>query len=126
MKGRHFIIAVLVSLALGAELSASPAKTKTLTAKQAHNHAGELARVCGQVASAHFAYRTRGQPTFLNFGRTYPHQVFTAIIWGTDRAKFGQPEKRYLSKRLCVTGVIRLYRGQPDMNLSDPKQVEVK
>ena len=43
-----------------------------LSAKEAKDHVGEQAKVCGVVASAHFAYRSKGSPTFLNLDEPYP------------------------------------------------------
>lgn len=107
-------------------LAARPAKTKTITAEQAKDHVGETVTVCGQVASVHYAYKTGGHPTFLNLDEPYPHQIFTAVIWGKDRPKFGAPEKQYRHKHVCVKGLISVYRGQPDMTLRDPKQIKAK
>jgi hypothetical protein len=73
--------------------------------------------------SAHFSERADTQPTFLNLDRPYPDQVFTLVIFGHDRAKFGAPEKTLLRQRVCATGVIRLYRGRPEMVLDDPSQL---
>jgi len=42
--------------------------------------------VCGKAASAHYADRRKGQPTFLNLGEPYPHEVFTVVIWATTAA----------------------------------------
>jgi len=126
VKGRSILVAFLVCLAASASLAASPAKTKTITAEQAKRHIGETAKVCGQVVSPHYAYKTGGHPTFLNFDRPYPHQVFTAVIWGSDRAKFGEPEKQYRNKHICVTGFISVFKGQPEMVLHSPRQVKEK
>ena len=126
MKLRRLVVVLLVCLAAYAPLPARPRKAQTITAQQAKKHIGETARVCGQVASVHLTFRTRGQPTFLNLSKPYPHQVFAAVIWGLDRGKFGDPEQRYLSRRICVTGLITVYRGQPEMVLKDPKQVTAK
>jgi len=60
--------------------------------------------VCGKAASAHYADRRKGQPTFLNLGEPYPHEVFTVVIWGNDRSKFGAPERKYRDVRIGVTG----------------------
>jgi DNA/RNA endonuclease YhcR with UshA esterase domain len=95
-----------------------------LTPEDAAKHVGENATVCGTVASAHYAPRTRSQPTFLNLDKPYPNQIFTAVIFGSDRAKFGEPETTLQGKRICVTGTIRLYRGKPEIILNDPKQLE--
>jgi len=110
----HRIAFALVALwaasaeAWGADASPSPA--------------GEAATVCGVVASAHYAASARGQPTFLDFGKPHPNEEFTAVIFGDDRAKFGQPE-RLRGKRVCVTGTIELYRGKPEIILHDPRQL---
>ena len=126
MKGRRFPVVFLVCLVASVSLAARPAKTHTITAEQAKDHIGETAKVCGQVVSARLAFRTRGQPTYLNLDKPYPHQVFTAIIWGLDRGKFGDPQQSYLNKHICVTGRITVYRGQPEMVLHNPKQIREK
>jgi hypothetical protein len=85
-KAFHFLGLVI--------LAALPAQAqKTLTPIEAKDHIGESATVCGEVASTRYASRTRGSPTFMNLAKPYPNQVFTALIWGTDRPKFGEPEE---------------------------------
>jgi DNA/RNA endonuclease YhcR with UshA esterase domain len=95
----------------------------SLTPEEAPGHIGENATVCGMVVSGMYAAQSRGQPTFLNFGKPYPNQPFTAVIWGSDRSKFGMPETSLRGKQVCVTGQIRLYRGKAEVILSDPNQV---
>jgi len=107
-------------------IAARPANPQIITARQAKDHIGETAKVCGQVVSVPLAFKTRGQPTYLNFEKPYPNQVFTAVIWGLDRGKFGDPQQRYLNKRICVTGRIKAYRGQPEIVLHSPTQVTEK
>ena len=126
MKGRSLSIPVLLLLMACASLFARPRKAPTIAPEQAQAHVGETVEVCGQVARVHLAFKTRGQPTFIDFVRPYPHAPFTAVIWGLDRGKFGDPHQQYLNKRVCVTGPIRLYRGQPEIILHSPKQVKVK
>jgi hypothetical protein len=109
----------LVALLFAPVLSAQ----KKVTTAEAKDHIGETATVCGQVASARFASSTRGRPTFLNLDKPYPSQIFTALIWGENRAKFGKPEDDYRNKRVCVTGKITEYRGAPEIVVSEPEQV---
>jgi hypothetical protein len=97
-----------------------------ISASEARNHIGEYAKVCGQVASSHFAYRSRGSPTFINLDRPYPNQVFTVVIWAEDRSKFGTPEERYANRPICVTGTVQAYRGIPEIIVRDPSQVETR
>jgi len=102
------------------------AQGKHFSAADAKDHIGEKATVCGKVVSAHYAARSRGQPTFLNLDEPYPRQIFTIVIWGSDRQKFGEPEEKYLDKNVCVTGKITSYRGIPEIVVSQPRQIEVE
>lgn len=95
----------------------------SLTPEEASKHVGQTATVCGTVASANYAARSRGQPTFLNLDQPYPHAIFTAVIWGENRAAFGQPEQILLGKHVCVTGAIQLYRGEPEVILQSASQL---
>ena len=52
----------------------------------------------------------------------YPRQVFTVLIWGSDRTKFGRPETMR-GQRVCVTGRVELFGGAPEMVLSNPDQL---
>jgi hypothetical protein len=52
-----------------------------------------------------------------------PGQIFTIVIWGEDRGKFGALEETYRGKHACVTGKIGEYRGMPEIIASDPKQL---
>jgi hypothetical protein len=99
------------------------AQTSKITALEAKDHIGEVRTVCGKVASTHFAARSKGQPTFLNLDEPYPKEIFTILIWGSDRAKFGEPETKYQDARVCVTGKITSYRGTPEIVATEPAQI---
>jgi len=98
----------------------------SISAAEAKNHVGEKAVVCGKVASAHYASKSRGNPTFINFDKPYPNEIFTLLIWGSDRSKFGNPELDYVDKRMCVTGKISDYKGIPEIVASEPSQIKVQ
>ena len=69
---------------------------------------------------------SKGQPTFLDFDKPYPEETFAAVIWAADRAKFRTSESALLGKQVCVTGVIQLFRGRPEVILRDPSQLTQK
>jgi hypothetical protein len=115
----------LVSLCLFAA-SGVQAQTGHVTAAEAKNHIGEKATVCGKVVSTHFAPSSKGQPTFLNLDEPYPKEIFTILIWGSERPKFGQPEETYRDKGVCVTGKITSHRGVPEIVASDPSQIDIR
>ena len=97
----------------------------TYRANEAADHVGESAIVCGKVASTAYASRVRGKPTFLNLEKPYPNQLFTVVIWGSNRAKFAfSPEVRFRDARICVAGLIEEYRGVSQIEVADPEQID--
>jgi hypothetical protein len=117
---RWFVLPILAGL-----LALPTLAQKKLSAPEAKEHFGETATVCGQVVSARYANSTKGQPTFLNLDKPYPSQVFTVVIWGNNRSKFGTPENDYKGKRICVSGKIAAYAGLPEIVVDDPKQIKI-
>jgi hypothetical protein len=113
---RPFIFTMLAAWPIAAH-------TAPLNPEEAATHVGENATVCGLVSSARYAAQATAAPTFLDFGRAYPNQSFTAIIFGADRTKFGAPEISLSEKQVCVEGKIFLYQGKPEIILRDPKQI---
>jgi DNA/RNA endonuclease YhcR with UshA esterase domain len=99
---------------------------KKLAASEAKDHFGETATVCGEVVSARYAASSKGEPTFLNLDKPYPSQIFTVVIWGENRSKFGKPEEDYKGKRICVSGKISAYAGSPEIIATEPKQINVE
>jgi micrococcal nuclease len=97
-----------------------------ISAAEAKNHVGERATVCGVVASTHYAAMSRGNPTFINLDKPYPDQIFTVLIWGSDRPKFGDPEERYRNKRICATGEIADYKGVPEIVAYEASQIKIQ
>ena len=104
-------------------LWASSAKAADLRPEDAASHIGETATVCGLVVSAKFEAHARAQPTLLDLGKSYPHAIFTAVIYRDHRSKFGTPETSLRGKRICVTGQISDYHGKPEIVLTDPSQL---
>ncbi|MCI0626502.1 MAG: DNA-binding protein [Acidobacteria bacterium] len=117
--------AVFIALALLLTAVGSSAQKK-LTAAEARNHVGEEATVCGVIASARYVASSRGQPTFLNLDKPYPSQIFTIVIWGRNRGKFGKPEVNYKDKRICIAGTIESFRGVAQTEAKEPSQITVE
>src|ERR1700722_14894911 len=99
------------------------ARAASLGPEEAADHVGETTTVCGLVASPSYLPQAPQSPTFLDLGKPFPNQIFSAIIFGTDRPKFGTPEISMRDKSICVRGTIFLYQGKPKMLLHDPKQL---
>lgn len=116
----------ILVLALALPLFGSAPQKGNITTREAKDHIGQVETVCGKVVSAHYAARSKGQPTFMNLDEPYPHEIFTTVIWGSDRSKFAAPESKYQDARVCVTGKVTMYRGAPEIVASEPSQIEIQ
>ncbi len=120
------LLCLIVALALVLVMIQPALAQKKLTAAEAKDHVGETATVCGIVVSTRYAASTKGQPTFLNLDKSYPNQIFTIVVWGSDRSKFGRPEVEYNEKQICITGKIAEYRGVPEIVAADRGQITIE
>ena len=103
------------------------ASNNAISASQASKHIGESKTVCGKVVDSKYSTKSRGAPTFLNFDRPYPSHPFLVVIWGNDRSNFpSSPERYYLNKEVCVSGLIDSYKGKPQIEAKNKAQVVVK
>lgn len=105
----------LKALFLVLSFAVAPAYARSITAAEAASHVDQRATVCGKIAGVHTAYRSAGQPTFIDLDRAYPNEVFTAVIWGRDRAAVGTVSA--VGHNVCFTGTISSYRGVPQIVL---------
>jgi hypothetical protein len=96
-----------------------------LTPEEAITRVGESATVCGVVASARYAAKSKGDPTFLNLGKPYPQHVFTAIIWGRWRSRFSYQPETLEGRNVCITGTIAAKKGIAEIEVSHPQQIVV-
>ena len=62
---------------------------------------------------------------FINFGRRYPNQTFTAAVFVGDTHKFSDLTQ-LAGHTVQVCGDVKLYRGKPDMILRDPGQIATR
>lgn len=87
----------------------------------AGNYVGRLVAVEGIVVATY----NSGRVCFLNFHQEY-RRYFRVAIFSQDFAKFPlQPENYYLRRRVRVTGIIKEYKGAPEMIVNDPGQIEI-
>lgn len=88
----------------------------SISSSEAAAHIGEQATVCGPVADSRYAATSNGRPTFLNFNFPHPNHTFTVVIWGDDRGSFpSSPETYYRGKSVCVSGLIGVHQGKPQI-----------
>ena len=90
----------------------------------------------GVVVRGFYAETSKGSPTFLDFHDPY-HDWFKCVIWREDKetlepvrdrftAAFPpDPETYFLNKRVRVSGKINIYKGAPEIILTEPVQIWV-
>jgi hypothetical protein len=105
--------------ATSATASGSPAAASAATGSAASGS------YCDKVYGGH--YFDNSGLTLLNLGAEYPNQKMTVVIKGQDRAKFKDaPETFYNGKQVCVTGKQEMYKGKPEIVVTDPSQIVVQ
>ena len=95
--------------------------------EDAAKHEGDSVTICTKIFGARYFETSNRSPTLLNAGAKYPDAPLTIVIFGENRAAFkNKPEEFYPDKNICVTGRIVIYRGKPEIIISDEKQILVK
>ena len=96
--------------------------------KEAYKYVGETKIVCGKIVSTKYLKRASGGPIFLNFGRDYPNQQMTGLIWfGRFSEYFSyKPEKFLKRKNVCVKGYISEYEGKTQMEIRTEKRIKLR
>ena len=101
---------------------------KSIEVKEAYKYVGETKIVCGRIISTKYLKRSSGGPIFLNFGRDYPNQQMTGLIWfGRFSEYFSyKPEKFLRRKSVCVKGYISEHEGKTQMEIRTEKQIKIR
>ena len=101
---------------------------QAIEVKEAYKYVGETKIVCGRIVSTKYLKRSSGGPIFLNFGRDYPNQQMTGLIWfGRFSDYFSyNPEKKLKRKTVCVKGLNSEYEGKTQMEIRTEKQIKIQ
>ena len=101
---------------------------QAIEVKEAYKFVGETKIVCGRIVSTKYLKRSSGGPIFLNFGRDYPNQQMTGLIWfGRFSDYFSyKPEKKLKRKTVCVKGLISEHEGKTQMEIRTEKQIRIQ
>jgi len=102
-----------------ASLATSPLGPQVYTDREAAAHVGETAMVVGTVVSVH---RSKAGNIYLNFGADYPHQTFSGAILNPRDPAFTQLDT-LAGKRVGVRGMIKNYKGQPEILIESMDQI---
>ena len=106
------------------ETSSQPADA--ISWKDAGDYVGESVTIYGPVKGTKVAKSSKGQPTFIDIGASYPStDRVTCVIWSENRGSFpSSPEVYYKGKNIRVTGTLYVYNGGLNIEVSSPSQIE--
>jgi DNA/RNA endonuclease YhcR with UshA esterase domain len=99
------------------------AQGPTVTPAEAGQHVGENVTVVGTVTG--IGHSSRSNTTFINFGGRFPNHKFTAVIFRSSADRFENVDDLD-GKRVAVTGKIKMYRGKPEIVLSNATQLRAE
>ena len=99
---------------------------QNINAKDIGKHIGDSVRLCTKITSTSVFESAADKPTFLNAG-IGNNQFFSAVIREQDLPKFNKsPDLIYADKEVCLTGVVHMVDGKPQINLHNRNQIAIK
>lgn len=100
------------------------AQETTATLETITSFEGKTITICEKVTATH---ETKGGNVLLNFGKPYPNNVFSVIIFKRDRNKFGYNPLEFLQgKTICLTGTVIMYKGKPEIVIKNETEIVIK
>ncbi len=110
----------MLLLALLCMAVSSAASQNKIPADAASSHTGEKVTVCDSV----YGVKSLDKLTFINIGAAYPDAPLTLVIFAKDLPAFkASPAVLYNNKKICVTGKIELFKGKPQIVVTQPEEI---
>jgi hypothetical protein len=106
------IIAIMIML-----FAAAANGQQHFSAEGFKNNLGKTGTLCDTVYTLRVFSDTL---TLLNMGGAYPNQKYTIAIKGN---KIKLPWDQLKNKPVCVTGVFEMYKGRPEIEITDPEKI---
>ena len=63
---------------------------------------------------------------FINLGARFPDNPLTIVIFSDDKRNFKQGLGMYDGKSVCVTGVVKEYKGKPEIIITGPQDISIQ
>jgi micrococcal nuclease len=84
---------------------------------------GKTITICEKVTGIH---ETKGGNALLNFGKPFPDNAFSVVVFKLDREAFSYDPLTLDTKTICVTGTVILYKGKPEIIVKKETEIVVK
>ncbi len=113
----------IITIALAFFISATAFCQSTISIDSVSEHIGDSVTVCSKV----YGVKSLETITFINLGAAYPNSLLTVVIHADDRSNFPQPvETMYDNKNVCVTGIIKEYKGRYEIDVTQPAEIVIE
>ena len=94
-----------------------------VAAPEVKAHVGQTIAVEAAVSGVHHA--RSGAEVTINLSGKYPNNALSLVVFKRDLSKFSNLDALN-GKTVHVVGAVKLYRGKPEIVLSDPSQIKIK
>ena len=111
----------LVLFLLGTLLVSAQEITPTL--ENIASFEGKTITICEKVTGI---YETKGGNALLNFGKPYPDNAFSVVVFKQDRDTFSYNPLALETKTICITGTVIMYKGKPEIIVKKESEIVVK
>ncbi len=103
---------------------ASAFAQKEIKIDEAKNHPGETVKICTKIYGGKSILNARDTLTLLDAGKPYPDAPLRLVIKGKAQSEFtGDVVKYYRGMNVCISGEIKLYKGKPELEITDKAQI---
>jgi hypothetical protein len=116
---KRFVTVIAGALVLAG--LAGGAAPPVISWQEAGSHVGEIVTVEGEVTAAH----STGDTCILEFAPGDPRALRAVLLLPVVSSLPPHPEAIYRGKRVRVSGRVGRFKGQPEMVLRSPDQIEV-
>ncbi|MDB5279543.1 MAG: hypothetical protein JWR61_4498 [Ferruginibacter sp.] len=90
-------------------------------------HTGDSVKICTTIFGGIFLDRSKGSPTLLNAGGSFPDNPLTLVIWPELRQSFDiKPEEFFKGKPVCIFGKIEIFKNKPQIVVQSKNQIQVQ
>ena len=120
------MIKKLILISILIILTNSTVVSQTIPLDSVINYEGKTVTICSKVQGV-FTTRGEKKTTYISFGNPYPNATFTAIIFDGNLKNFKYNPSEYLKdKNVCLTSKVVMYKGKPEMILTNEEEVKVE